>query len=145
MATASFNEKIRIRLKAFDYRILDTSTHEIVDTARRTGARLLDDGILDGDFVINPTFDQRRRSALDPGNQAPDVVAHRPEEAFGIDAHPEHRQGDGRQQPPLADAKICHRRRIGMAFLVRILVHSGRCTFMFDARCIQHLAPDRAR
>ena len=33
------NEKIRIRLKAFDYRILDTSTHEIVDTARRTGAR----------------------------------------------------------------------------------------------------------
>ena len=32
------NEKIRIRLKAFDYRILDTSTGEIVDTARRTGA-----------------------------------------------------------------------------------------------------------
>ena len=35
------NEKIRIRLKAFDYRILDTSTHEIVDTARRTGARVV--------------------------------------------------------------------------------------------------------
>ena len=34
------NEKIRIRLKAFDYRILDTSTHEIVDTAKRTGARV---------------------------------------------------------------------------------------------------------
>ena len=34
------NEKIRIRLKAFDYRILDTSTYEIVDTARRTGARV---------------------------------------------------------------------------------------------------------
>ena len=34
------NEKIRIRLKAFDYRILDTSTHEILDTARRTGARV---------------------------------------------------------------------------------------------------------
>ena len=34
------NEKIRIRLKAYDYRVLDTSTHEIVDTARRTGARL---------------------------------------------------------------------------------------------------------
>ena len=34
------NEKIRIRLKAFDHRILDTSTHEIVDTARRTGARV---------------------------------------------------------------------------------------------------------
>ena len=34
------NEKIRIRLKAFDYRILDTSATEIVDTARRTGARV---------------------------------------------------------------------------------------------------------
>ena len=34
-------EKIRIRLKAFDYRILDTSTHEIVDTARRTGAQVV--------------------------------------------------------------------------------------------------------
>jgi len=28
-------------LKAFDYRILDTSTHEIVDTARRSGARVV--------------------------------------------------------------------------------------------------------
>jgi len=34
------NEKIRIRLKAYDYRILDQSTTEIVETARRTGARL---------------------------------------------------------------------------------------------------------
>ena len=34
------NEKIRIKLKAFDYRILDQSTGEIVDTARRTGARV---------------------------------------------------------------------------------------------------------
>lgn len=33
------NDKIRIRLKAFDNRILDASTAEIVDTARRTGAR----------------------------------------------------------------------------------------------------------
>ena len=34
------NEKIRIRLKAYDYRILDQSTTEIVDTARRTGAQV---------------------------------------------------------------------------------------------------------
>ncbi len=34
-------EKIRIRLKAYDYRILDSSTGEIVDTARRTGARVV--------------------------------------------------------------------------------------------------------
>ena len=30
--------KIRIRLKAYDYRVLDQSTTEIVDTAKRTGA-----------------------------------------------------------------------------------------------------------
>ena len=35
---AMLNEKIRIRLKAYDHRILDQSTTEIVDTARRTGA-----------------------------------------------------------------------------------------------------------
>ncbi|MEQ8694952.1 MAG: 30S ribosomal protein S10, partial [Bauldia litoralis] len=31
---------IRIRLKAFDHRILDASTREIVNTAKRTGARV---------------------------------------------------------------------------------------------------------
>ncbi len=31
-------QRIRIRLKAYDYRVLDTSTGEIVDTAKRTGA-----------------------------------------------------------------------------------------------------------
>jgi small subunit ribosomal protein S10 len=34
------NEKIRIRLKAYDYRILDQSTGEIVETAKRTGAQV---------------------------------------------------------------------------------------------------------
>ncbi len=34
------NEKIRIRLKAYDHRILDLSTNEIVDTAKRTGAQV---------------------------------------------------------------------------------------------------------
>ena len=34
----SNGEKIRIRLKAYDHRILDQSTKEIVDTAKRTGA-----------------------------------------------------------------------------------------------------------
>ena len=37
---AVISEKIRIRLKAYDYRILDQSTTEIVDTAKRTGARV---------------------------------------------------------------------------------------------------------
>jgi small subunit ribosomal protein S10 len=31
-------ERIRIRLKAYDHRILDQSTGDIVDTAKRTGA-----------------------------------------------------------------------------------------------------------
>ena len=34
------NQNIRIRLKAFDHRILDHSTSEIVNTARRTGAKI---------------------------------------------------------------------------------------------------------
>jgi small subunit ribosomal protein S10 len=33
-------QKIRIRLKAYDYKLLDSSVAEIVDTARRTGARV---------------------------------------------------------------------------------------------------------
>jgi small subunit ribosomal protein S10 len=31
-------QKVRIRLKAFDYKILDNSAQKIVETARRTGA-----------------------------------------------------------------------------------------------------------
>ena len=34
------NDKIRIRLKAYDHRVLDQSTAEIVETAKRTGARV---------------------------------------------------------------------------------------------------------
>src|SRR3989338_8410316 len=34
------DQKIRIRLKAFDHRLLDRSVKEIVDTAKRTGASI---------------------------------------------------------------------------------------------------------
>jgi small subunit ribosomal protein S10 len=34
------NQKIRIRLKAFDHRLIDASALEIVDTAKRTGAQV---------------------------------------------------------------------------------------------------------
>jgi small subunit ribosomal protein S10 len=34
------NQNIRIRLKAFDHRVLDQSTAEIVGTAKRTGAQI---------------------------------------------------------------------------------------------------------
>jgi small subunit ribosomal protein S10 len=33
-------QRIRIRLKAFDYRMLDASSAEIVETAKRTGAKV---------------------------------------------------------------------------------------------------------
>ncbi len=34
------NQKIRIKLKAYDYRVLDQSVAEIVETVRRTGAKV---------------------------------------------------------------------------------------------------------
>jgi len=34
------NQKVRIRLKAFDHRLIDRSTREIVETAKRTGAQI---------------------------------------------------------------------------------------------------------
>jgi small subunit ribosomal protein S10 len=34
------SQRIRIRLKAFDHRLIDQSTQEIVDTAKRTGAQV---------------------------------------------------------------------------------------------------------
>ncbi|MCW4013077.1 MAG: 30S ribosomal protein S10, partial [Candidatus Bathyarchaeota archaeon] len=35
------NQKIRIKLKAFDYRILDKAVKDIVNTAKRTGAEVV--------------------------------------------------------------------------------------------------------
>lgn len=34
-------QKIRIKLKAYDYRLLDQSTEDIVETAKKTGADIL--------------------------------------------------------------------------------------------------------
>ena len=34
------NQQIRIRLNAFDHRLIDQSTQEIVETAKRTGAQV---------------------------------------------------------------------------------------------------------
>lgn len=41
MAVVNKKQRIRIRLKAFDHRLIDLSTHEIVETARRTGAQVV--------------------------------------------------------------------------------------------------------
>jgi small subunit ribosomal protein S10 len=35
------DQRIRIRLKAFDHRLIDRSASEIVETAKRTGAQVL--------------------------------------------------------------------------------------------------------
>lgn len=40
MANSKGKQKIRIRLKAFDHKILDQSSEKIVDTAKRTGAEV---------------------------------------------------------------------------------------------------------
>jgi len=40
MAIGKENQRIRIRLKSFDHRLIDKSTREIVETAKRTGAQV---------------------------------------------------------------------------------------------------------
>lgn len=40
MAVAGKNQKIRIQLKSFDHKLIDISTSEIVNTAKRTGAQV---------------------------------------------------------------------------------------------------------
>jgi len=37
----STKQKIRIRLKAYDYRIIDKSARKIIETAERTGAQVI--------------------------------------------------------------------------------------------------------
>ncbi|MFT4554482.1 MAG: small subunit ribosomal protein S10 [Chlamydiales bacterium] len=41
MAKKSNTQKIRIRLKGYDQRVLDRATADIVETAKRTGARVV--------------------------------------------------------------------------------------------------------
>mgnify|MGYP003344931174 CR=1 FL=1 len=65
-------QNIRIRLKAFDHRILDTSTKEIVNTAKRTGAQVrgpvplntggghLSAGMMSGANVVAEAIQQAR-------------------------------------------------------------------------------------
>ena len=64
------NTNIRIRLKAFDHRVLDSSTSEIVTTAKRTGAQVrgpipLPTGI--EKFTVNrsPHIDKKSREQFE--------------------------------------------------------------------------------
>jgi small subunit ribosomal protein S10 len=63
-------QNIRIRLKAFDHRILDNSTREIVNTARRTGAQVRGPIPLPTDFerfIVNrsPHVDKKSREQFE--------------------------------------------------------------------------------
>jgi small subunit ribosomal protein S10 len=40
MATMEQSQKIRIRLRSYDHKMLDDSLAKIIDTAKRTGARI---------------------------------------------------------------------------------------------------------
>ena len=72
-------QKIRIRLKAFDYKLIDQSALEIVDTAKRTGAIELPEGkemVMPGDNVtitvklINPiAMEEGLRFAIREGGK----------------------------------------------------------------------------
>src|SRR3984957_7674651 len=67
-------QRIRIRLKAYDYRVLDTSTGEIVETAKRTGAQVA------GPFPL-PTMKNKYRAPPSPHADKES------REAFEIPAH----------------------------------------------------------
>ena len=63
-------QKIRIRMKAYDFKLLDQSAMEIVDTANRTGAKVA--GPIPLPTVINkytvlrgPTIDKKSREQFE--------------------------------------------------------------------------------
>jgi len=63
-------EKIRIKLRAYDHRILDQSVQEIVDTAKRTGARVigpipLPTHIWKTTVLKGPTIDKKARNQFE--------------------------------------------------------------------------------
>ena len=79
------NQNIRIRLKAFDHRILDHSTSEIVSTARRTGAQVkgpipLPVSLKRFTVLKSPHVDKKRRThkrlldIVDPTPQTVDAL-----------------------------------------------------------------------
>jgi len=69
-AVAVLKEKVRIKLRAYDHRLLDQSALEIVNTAKRTGARVLGPIPLPTrieKFTVNkgPTIDKKSREQFE--------------------------------------------------------------------------------
>ena len=58
-------QRIRIRLKAFDHRMLDQSAVDIVETAKRTGARGGADSAADVDRKVYRESLAARRQKID--------------------------------------------------------------------------------
>ena len=66
------SQNIRIRLKAFDHRVLDQSTGEIVNTAKRTGAQVrgpipLPNRIQKFTILRGPHVDKKSREQFEGG------------------------------------------------------------------------------
>ena len=66
------SQKIRIRMKAYDFKLLDQSAGEIVDTAMRTGARVA--GPIPLPTSINKYTVNRGPHILDPTPQTVDAL-----------------------------------------------------------------------
>ena len=67
---ATLKEKIRIKLRAYDHRILDQSVQEIVSTAKRTGAKVmgpipLPTQIWKTTVLRGPTIDKKARDQFE--------------------------------------------------------------------------------
>ena len=57
------NQKIRIRLKAYDYSLIDRSAQEIVETAKRTGA------VVKGPIPLPTKIERFQPAAFSPCEQ----------------------------------------------------------------------------
>ena len=78
MTTVS-SDRIRIKLKAYDYRILDKAVAEIVDTARNTGAGVAGPIPLPTNinkFTVNRSVhvDKKSREQFEPTQQTVDAL-----------------------------------------------------------------------
>lgn len=67
---SSTKEKIRIKLRAYDHRVLDQSVQEIVGTAKRTGAKVvgpipLPTHIWKTTVLRGPTIDKKSRDQFE--------------------------------------------------------------------------------
>jgi small subunit ribosomal protein S10 len=73
------NQKIRIRLKAYDHRLIDRSASEIVETAKRTGATVLGPIPLPTKIerytiLTSPHVDKDARDIVDPNDKTVDAL-----------------------------------------------------------------------